>query len=518
MSTEKYGLSNKIPVSLIGTLLLCLMFTIKINAQPNILKEKISLSVKNENIETILNLISKKCHCYFSYDESIVNTTKTCGLKIHNILLDSVLRLIFPDTSLKFKAIEKHIIIYRHKIYDKTQNTSPEKKNIEIHGITIDAETHEKIAFASVGIRGTNLGTVSNIEGVFILKIPEAYQDSIICISNIGYSDVCIEINKMTETPKIIGLKRSYIAIQEIIIRNNEPVSLLKKALERKMENYVSTPTLLTGFYREGIISKNKQISCSEAMVEIYKSPYAAQFPEEQIKILQSRKFIRTQSSDSVMIKLKAGTDATFLLDFMAHDIDFLSGDCFERYNYRMSDMVTYNETSAYVIEFEQKKEYDSPSYKGRIFIESENLGIIGAEFEVDIKNMKKNSGNFVVKKRLNIQPKINSVKYIAAYKKIDDKLMINHVRCDMSLRVKKRKTLFAADFLIYFELVAFDAQTQSVTKFKRNEILKNNIIFIDSQNNYNPDFWGDNNYLSPDELPKQLPEKLIRGNLNYRP
>jgi hypothetical protein len=507
---EKYKNELRIHSANFGTLLLfCICFSVSAKSQTNILKEKISISAKNESLSSVLNQISKKYNCFFSYDASVINGNQIINLKINKLNTDSVLRIIFPDTSLKFQAVEKHIIIYRQKFRTENQIKNFQNQILKIQGIVADCESHEPLPYAAVGIAGTNLGTVSNVAGTFILKISNNFIDSTVCISNIGYSDFRIAVKDLVKNPEIIYLKRTYIPIQEIIIRNNDPVLLLKSALNRKSETYLNIPSVITGFYREGIEKGNERISCSEAVIEIYKNPYSYEFSDDQIKVIQSRKFINPDTDDSVTVKLKAGPSSALLLDFMTNNIDFLSNDNFEKYQYKTVDIETYNEKSAYVIEFEQKENYDEASYKGRMYLSTENLGIIGAEFEVNTEKSRKNIGNFVIKKKLNLQTNVRSAKYSVSFKQCNNRLLINHVRGDIELRIKKRKTLFAADYNIYFELTGFDVDTKSVKKFNRDEILKKNTIFIDGNYRFDPDFWGDYNYISPEESPDEILEKL---------
>ncbi len=42
-----------------------------------------------------------------------------------------------------------------------------------IEGVVIDAKSKAALAFATIGIKGTTIGTVTNSEGRFILSIPE---------------------------------------------------------------------------------------------------------------------------------------------------------------------------------------------------------------------------------------------------------------------------------------------------------------------------------------------------------
>lgn len=51
--------------------------------------------------------------------------------------------------------------------------TSTYGQAFTVNGSILDAETGEALAFASVGLRGTNIGTSANLNGEFTLSIAE---------------------------------------------------------------------------------------------------------------------------------------------------------------------------------------------------------------------------------------------------------------------------------------------------------------------------------------------------------
>ena len=51
-------------------------------------------------------------------------------------------------------------------------------------------------------------------------------------------------------------MKREFISIPEIIIKNQIPQEIIYKTVFAIRNNYSSDPVLMTGFYREGVIEK----------------------------------------------------------------------------------------------------------------------------------------------------------------------------------------------------------------------------------------------------------------------
>ena len=120
-------------------------------------------------------------------------------------------------------------------------------------GKIIDSETKQPIVFANVYVSGTSIGTVSNSDGEFILKVPIANFNDNVSIAYIGYKTYEGAISKLDEKNNLFKLNKDPFAIKEVIIRTDDPLKLLKMALNKVNENYVNKPSMLTAFYRETI-------------------------------------------------------------------------------------------------------------------------------------------------------------------------------------------------------------------------------------------------------------------------
>src|SRR4051812_18682029 len=77
---------------------------------------------------------------------------------------------------------------------------------ITVSGTVVGAESGSPLAPASVAVRHTSLGTITNELGKFTLHIPVAYRDSMIIITMLGYKKVEMSIANF---PRLIGLEIS---------------------------------------------------------------------------------------------------------------------------------------------------------------------------------------------------------------------------------------------------------------------------------------------------------------------
>jgi hypothetical protein len=274
----------------------------------------------------------------------------------------------------------------------------------------------------------------------------------------------------------------------------------MRKAFHAVPENYGTTPALLTAFYREAAMKKGDLQIYSEAVVQIFKSPYNGSLLNDQVKIIRSRKIENVGLKDTLAMRLKAGLGSCLMLDGAKNTFDFLFPGNYAQYDYRMTDIVTLDEESAYVIEFVQKPGIDIPLYKGSVYINTSDFAIIQAEFEINPAYISKSREDFVANPSHGYSIWPVSVKYTVSYRKIGERYFLNHARGELNFSAKQKKKLFNSSFEVFFELAVTDIRLENVTRFDRDDIAPVHSIFSKTITSYDPDFWGTQDFLKPED------------------
>ncbi|TAL78568.1 MAG: hypothetical protein EPN88_02130 [Bacteroidetes bacterium] len=238
----------------------------------------------------------------------------------------------------------------------------------------------------------------------------------------------------------------------------------------------------------------------SEAILQIYKSAYTGTIFGDQIKVYKSRKIENINRSDTLALRLKAGLSTCLDLDGVKNIFDFLTTANMSEYTYRMTDIVTYDEDAAYAIEFEQKKDIDLPLYKGTIYINTVDFGILNAEFELNQSLIHKMKDSFVSNSSSGFTTWPVSVKYSVAYRKVNNRYFLSHVRGDLIFTSKQKKKLFNTQFRVFFELAITRTELNNVSRFDREELAPVHSIFSKTITNYDPEFWGNQDFLRPED------------------
>jgi hypothetical protein len=381
------------------------------------------------------------------------------------------------------------------------------------YGKVIDKQSGNTLPFATVEAMESNVATVTNIDGNFIIKLPKESDISQFKISYIGYSNKTISAEDFKGTRALtIQLDPKAVQLQGVTIRPEDALHVIMDALRKVGDNYSSEPMMMRGFYRETIVRNRNYVSISEAVVDIYKSAYDNFFQVDQVKIFRGRKSADVDKMDTVLFKLQGGPSTTILLDVVRNPYILLTDKYESIYDFRLSDIISINDNLHYVVSFQQKEYVDDPYYSGKIYVDMELLGISEAEFELNTENMEEASRMFIQKKPMGMSVEPEKAIYRAKYTMKNNIWFFSYARAEVKFKVKWKKKLFNTTYSTMSEIAITDKSLEDVEKFankerfKRNEILDEKVfIFFDQ------DFWGSYNVIEPDQSIESAIRRLNR-------
>lgn len=394
---------------------------------------------------------------------------------------------------------------------DKPEQTKKDTiRYTEINGKVIDSQTQEPVVFASVFITGTNVATVTNNDGEFVLKVPLGKEGGTVSLTHLGYENKTIEIKSFAERKADIKLNSITMPIDEIVVKSIDPIRLLLNALEKVNKNYTIEPEMQTAFYRETIKQRNKYVSVSEAVLDIYKSPYKTTFDYDRMKIFKGRKSRDVKKMDTIVVKLQGGPRTSLLLDVVKNPGDILDRESFEYYNFELSGITTIDNRETYIIKFDQKSDVKYPLYKGSIYIDVQSNAFAGLDFSLSDIGLPYASKYLVKKKPSNMRIEVLKGHYFVRYRKAGEHWYLNYVRSELDFDSKWKKKLFKTDIHIMLEMAVTDRENENIIKFTGREMAKLSDIFVDQVSTFeDPNFWGDYNTIKPDESIEVAIEKL---------
>jgi hypothetical protein len=396
--------------------------------------------------------------------------------------------------------------------YDKNEETTDTTSYYTYQGIVTDAKTKDALPFATIEAIGSNLATVSNIDGEFLIKVDKNLTFDGLKISYIGYKNQTLNLEEVKKTNKIeVSLQPITAQLKEVDIRPSDATSLINDVLDNISENYSNEPMMMTGFYRETIKNGRNYVSISEAVVKIEKEAYKNSI-DDKVKIEKGRKSADVKKMDTVLFKLQGGPAVSVLLDIVKNPYILLSDNYQDVYDFYLSDVVSLNDKLHYVVKFQQKPYVKTPLYLGKLYIEMERLAITEAEFELNLENKEEASRYFIQKKPIGMRIIPEKAVYRTSYTIQDDQWFFNYARAEAKFKVNWKKKLFSTNYSTMSEIAITDKSNEPVEKFDRKQTFKRNDIMDEKVYAFfDTDYWGKYNVIEPDESIDQAIKKLNR-------
>lgn len=139
--------------------------------------------------------------------------------------------------------------------------------------------TYEPIESASVYIDKTTIGTITNVDGKFALRVPAVNISDTLVISSIGFKSYKTSIEDF-ENGSDIFLEEDVASLDEVVLvadtRPKTGNDIVVRAIERLPENLPAEPYLQKGFLRHKERNKKEYKWLIEAAITLYDSDFAA--------------------------------------------------------------------------------------------------------------------------------------------------------------------------------------------------------------------------------------------------
>lgn len=395
--------------------------------------------------------------------------------------------------------------------FDRSRDKNPQDTIFKVFtGKVIDEASRKPVVFANVYLIGSSLGTVTNAEGEFILKVPVSELGRKVGISNLGYKNIVMNLSDFKDRENVIRLEIAATTLEQVVIRSDDPLDLLRMAYRRIPENYNSDPEMQVGFYRETVKQNRSYVAVAEAVLDVYKSPYTSLMDYDRVKIFKGRKSEDVKKMDTLMFKLQGGPRTSFLLDVVKNPGELLSEEYFDKYNFKFTGFASIDGRDNYVIEFDQKPEVDIALYTGKIYLDTKNMAISRIDFSFSEKALDIADNELVRKKPMDLKIDVLAADYSINYRVLDEKWYLNHVRSELVFKCNWKKKRFNATYTTALEMAVTDRNTENISKAKYREQTKMTDIFADKVNAYKDEnFWGEYNYIKPEEPIESVINKL---------
>ena len=170
-------------------------------------KAVISLEVKNQTVQEVLDEIEEKSEFTFFFNHKHLNLKRSVSISANQSNVFEILERVFEGTDVNYSVLDKKIVLSTEV---KAVAQQDEKR---ITGTIVDA-MGETVPGANIQVKGSSgVGTITDIDGNFSLRVPV---NSILVISYIGYETQEVEIANKSQLD--ILLREDTQALEELVV------------------------------------------------------------------------------------------------------------------------------------------------------------------------------------------------------------------------------------------------------------------------------------------------------------
>lgn len=404
------------------------------------------------------------------------------------------------------------ISVYFQSIQQAVAQDNNAAEFVQFKGVVLDGNTKKTLEFASLVVEGTNISTITNTEGKFILKVPKSKLDRNVTITYLGYNNKHIPLSNFTSSKFEIKLEEAIEKLPDVNLTTKDPLFIIRKVMDNRKMNYIDNSLIMKAFYRESIKKRRTYASLSEAVIDIYKSPYKSQ-SHDVVKLTKARKSTDYRKIDTLVIKLQGGPYNNLSMDMIKNQDLFFSSNIFEIYDFSFDKLISMNNKKVYVLNFIQKSSVVEPYYQGKLYVDTQSFALVKAVYSLNLQNLQKASRFFVKKKPAKADVIPIRTNYIIDYRSSGGKWYFGYSRIELSFKVNWNKKLFNSQYHLIIEMAVTDwDQNLSKVSLKNKEKLKTNVILNDRASGFsNPEFWGKLNVIEPEKSIENAIKKIQR-------
>ena len=172
-----------------------------------LLKERVTLNLKNSNLRSFLRTLEKQVDIVFSYQKGVIATDEKLTVTIQNETVDNVLRQVLTPRRIYYRVINTNQVILTRVGDGETgtqslpndprktveTNESQQSQEVSISGRVI-AENGEGLPGVNIQIKATTRGTTTDANGEYKLTVPGEPGTTLV-FSFIGYVSQEVAVN-----------------------------------------------------------------------------------------------------------------------------------------------------------------------------------------------------------------------------------------------------------------------------------------------------------------------------------
>ena len=168
-------------------------------------QSNINVEIKAMTIREALKKIENQTEYRFFYSDDLVYLDKKTEINVTNGSIDDVLQQLFKSSELEYRIFDNNVVVV-------SVNEKLQQDNL-ITGTVTDADG-VPLPGVNVQVKGTQIGTISNVDGKFSLSVPNT--DAILVFSYVGFMTQEIPVGERRSIN--VNLSEDTRVIDEVVV------------------------------------------------------------------------------------------------------------------------------------------------------------------------------------------------------------------------------------------------------------------------------------------------------------
>jgi TonB-linked SusC/RagA family outer membrane protein len=170
----------------------------------------LDINVKNTKISRVFDKIEKQTDFFFFYNKNDFNDKQKVNLDCSQKRIDEILDKMLINSGMTYEIADQYIYILKPI---EAEAVREQRVNILVKGIVKSCDDNMPLPGATVLIKGTTNGTVTDLDGKFTLDAPEG---ATLIISFIGM--ITKEVPVQSNTEMVIEICPDHVGLDEVVV------------------------------------------------------------------------------------------------------------------------------------------------------------------------------------------------------------------------------------------------------------------------------------------------------------
>ena len=177
---------------------------------------KVTLDAENRTLEQVMDEIEQQSEFYFIFNQKQIDVTRTVNIKVDNKLIDEVLPDLFVGTDVNYAVLGRKILLTTDRMENSllASVSITDQQQTTVTGTVSDAVTGEGMPGVNIQVKGTTMGTISDLTGTYSLSVLD--RDATLIFSFIGYQTQEIPLNRRTTLN--VALVSELTGLDEVVV------------------------------------------------------------------------------------------------------------------------------------------------------------------------------------------------------------------------------------------------------------------------------------------------------------